>query len=71
MKIVEQFRVIILTLRRPQITKGKKKPMKTMCLAVKTAVLRGFLGFEPQNSTKTEKITKTNVNIGQQKVLHG
>ena len=45
--------------------------MKTVCLVVKTSVLRGFLGFEPQNGVKTEKITKTDVDIKQQKILHG
>ena len=41
-----------------------------MCLAVKTSVLHGFSGFEPQNGVKTEKIAKTDVDIGQQKILH-
>ena len=51
--------------------KQQKKPMKTVRLAVKTAVLRGFSGSEPQNGAKTEKLTKTNVDIERQKVLHG
>ena len=45
--------------------------MKTVCLVVKTVVLRGFLGSEPQNGAKTEKIAKTDVNIRRQKILYG
>ena len=44
--------------------------MKTVRLAVKTVVLHGFLGSEPQNGVKTKKLAKTDVNIGQQKILH-
>jgi len=51
--------------------KRQKKLMKTMHLAGKTAVLRGFSGSEPQNGAKTEKLAKTDVNIGRQKILHG
>ena len=51
--------------------KGQKKPMKTVRLAVKTAVLRGFSGSEPRNGAKTEIFAKTDVDIRQQKVLHG
>ena len=51
--------------------KRRKKPIKIVRLAVKTKVLRGFSGFEPRNGAKTEKLAKTDVDIGRQKVLHG
>ena len=51
--------------------KHHKKPIKTVCLAVKTKVLCGFSGSEPRNGMKTEKLVKTDVNIRQQKILHG
>ena len=45
--------------------------MKTVRLAVKTAVLRGFSGSEPRNGVKTEKLAKTDIDIRRQKILHG
>ena len=51
--------------------KQQKKPIKTMCLVVKTSVLHGFLGFKPWNGVKTKKIVKTDVDVGWQKILHG
>jgi len=45
--------------------------MKTMRLVVKILILHGFSGFKPRNGAKTEKIAKTNIDIGRQKVLHG